>query len=1382
MNAILATIIPLVSEEIGKLLKDEVESLQKQYPGSTPFEAVEKAIANLLSKSKLPQELAQKLNLSALIAKISHFNANLVKAVFENPALKTLGDFAIQFDTAAIRKVVGNEFRHLADAVRTEVFKAAPMATVEGMVRNDKIPLISSDPAVKQDLVNVLQKLKSNPTSPVPLAVVAAKDPEVAKAVAPERLAAVRNELKTISRVHALSPTTKSMEHLMNKGLTTSSLIAQIPKADFVADAAEAITVPVAETVHAKAVETVFQNENLLLQILQMFQGTGLNVIDGPDPVATRKSAIQGQLSQQGLELNIENLFGSMDQCICDDCTTVYSAASYYVDLLNFLRNNNLDPLKPNLNNSVAGQPDAVDGTVLGKLLRRRPDLGNLQLTCENTNTVLPYIDLANEVMESFIVNLDSFSIDAKSGPQAMIDVFNVGTEDSSELLSEPHNVNYAAYCTLSTSVYPFTLPYHLPLSAAREFLKFLKVQRSDLLDAARHRPPVIKPNSTVTAVDLQTQLHDLQKTALDRQVTAELLGLTQEDYIILTKEAFFRDSWFNVTENINPGLTVDEYRCRIGVRDLAAYWGYSDLPSLLGTSDDPDLEFTGLQSVKAQLLPRSGISWIELTQIVQTTFINPLLPRGRDKKVFDDLKFSYRFLQSLVDTRQSDPRRRLGKLAEFLVQASKVISIAELLWVDSSATSSDPSGGPGTNGMSTANGTKHTKRSPNGCCCVDDDEVRDWVFDNFESMGGLVVLDFNEGPYLDNGNSGELKGYIFAAPLEGPTPPPIPPPGLTLFPNGAIGSLSSNGQITDPAGIVFATVSYKGAVLLGSALTGKTLSDAFPRYSFDVRDSAGTTIAIIRDGYLKVLTIDSSGNGVDAPVSWALNENMGSGCNIDNVRIQHLDGTPLGIDEWDKMHRFIRLWKKLGWSMGETDRAVIGLSNPALCDDSDPSAGGPTAPASTGAKKKPDFVPNDVTNVVNGDIDNILITFDDYTSSKYSSGKGSGSGCGSGGNGSKTWQPDITSCLMEQLAAMSQSLPLAGLSVEQLLCFWTDIPTIATGDASNTKSLYEKLFFTANLKSSDPVFGADANGDYFTGPAAKITDNLAAVMAAFKVKADDIRFLLGLTHDAFSVRNPDPIPDVLNITNLSKIYRIALLARVLGIQIYDVYRAISGLGNPFDSATNLYNMLWWWNIAAKVPFAWEDLRYVVDEVPTPTDPQTPDPKSVLATAKTLNDGIEQIKATYVVPVNALVDATDDIVKARLSLVMQDASVDKIRGLLNGTAQYAARTTKVPDSIAPAFIKAVQEVFPDGKVSYIPPVGDGSAQVQIMGILTHDEMENAKGLGDELASMAKADQGKTATVPKGAVRVKAAKVTKVQQNGKQMQADWDDALDRYVGD
>jgi hypothetical protein len=71
-----------------------------------------------------------------------------------------------------------------------------------------------------------------------------------------------------------------------------------------------------------------------------------------------------------------ETLFGSLDLCACEHCRSVYSPAAYLVDILHFLQKRTTD-----------------DKTALQVLFERRGDLGEIELTCENTNTVLPYID-----------------------------------------------------------------------------------------------------------------------------------------------------------------------------------------------------------------------------------------------------------------------------------------------------------------------------------------------------------------------------------------------------------------------------------------------------------------------------------------------------------------------------------------------------------------------------------------------------------------------------------------------------------------------------------------------------------------------------------------------------------------------------------------------------------------------------------------------------------------------------------------------------------------------------------------------------------------------------------------------------------------------------
>jgi len=74
-------------------------------------------------------------------------------------------------------------------------------------------------------------------------------------------------------------------------------------------------------------------------------------------------------------------LFGDLSSCSCRHCSSVLSPAAYLVDLLRTLRR--------------AGAGD--------QLRRRRPDIAQLELTCENTTTELPYVDLVLEVLENAV-------------------------------------------------------------------------------------------------------------------------------------------------------------------------------------------------------------------------------------------------------------------------------------------------------------------------------------------------------------------------------------------------------------------------------------------------------------------------------------------------------------------------------------------------------------------------------------------------------------------------------------------------------------------------------------------------------------------------------------------------------------------------------------------------------------------------------------------------------------------------------------------------------------------------------------------------------------------------------------------------------------------
>ncbi|WP_100902184.1 neuraminidase-like domain-containing protein [Nostoc flagelliforme] len=85
---------------------------------------------------------------------------------------------------------------------------------------------------------------------------------------------------------------------------------------------------------------------------------------------------------------NWSNLFATGDLCDCEHCRSVLSPAAYFADLLMFLKDRK------------AANPAL---TVKDILFRRRPDLGFLELNCDNALVPLPYIDVVCEVLEAAV-------------------------------------------------------------------------------------------------------------------------------------------------------------------------------------------------------------------------------------------------------------------------------------------------------------------------------------------------------------------------------------------------------------------------------------------------------------------------------------------------------------------------------------------------------------------------------------------------------------------------------------------------------------------------------------------------------------------------------------------------------------------------------------------------------------------------------------------------------------------------------------------------------------------------------------------------------------------------------------------------------------------
>ncbi|MBS0150492.1 MAG: peptidoglycan-binding protein [Nitrospira sp.] len=181
------------------------------------------------------------------------------------------------------------------------------------------------------------------------------------------------------------------------------------------------------------------------------------------DPLVSAVGALSSQVSDNA---TWSSLFGDVDYCACEHCRSIYSPAAYLVDLLAWLDTHELD-----------------GRTAFEQLDARRPDIKRIELSCDNTNTVLPYVDLVTEILEDRVLSFPT--VDGAQVPTA-------STATSAELFANPESLHTEVYDEhLAKEVYPWVLPFDLWGELGRVYFEHLGVRRSDLMEAlARQNTP----------------------------------------------------------------------------------------------------------------------------------------------------------------------------------------------------------------------------------------------------------------------------------------------------------------------------------------------------------------------------------------------------------------------------------------------------------------------------------------------------------------------------------------------------------------------------------------------------------------------------------------------------------------------------------------------------------------------------------------------------------------------------------------------------------------------------------------------------------------------------------------------------------------------------
>jgi hypothetical protein len=378
------------------------------------------------------------------------------------------------------------------------------------------------------------------------------------------------SDFEAIQRIARVTLDYPVVKNLLGEGLDSAWAIARLPRQHFCEAMAPRIGLERAHATHAAAEGRALAAQ---LSFVQMRQA-----------IETLPFAIDGDLEQQRADTavalkqvaNARVLFGAQALCACKHCRSVLSPAAYFVDLLDLLDFGSSAKKKRRQHGSArvtrasAAQPGR---NALEVLLARRPDLDRVTLSCENTLTPLPYIDIVNEVLEGFIANENL--------------AHDTGNAHADELRAVPQYVNARAYERLATASYPMTLPFHRPLAVVRLYLGQLDVRRQDLLNAFLPEGPLSR--STRMAEALQTSPEEVPLIASpsrepwksygfeapgDAQnswlhflasvpVLLELLGVPYEDLVDALRTRFLNPTGSVTLSQAGTGCDLDTMQVR---------------------------------------------------------------------------------------------------------------------------------------------------------------------------------------------------------------------------------------------------------------------------------------------------------------------------------------------------------------------------------------------------------------------------------------------------------------------------------------------------------------------------------------------------------------------------------------------------------------------------------------------------------------------------------------------------------------------------------------------------------------------------------------------------------------------------------------------------
>ncbi|KAF7555142.1 hypothetical protein G7Z17_g2363 [Cylindrodendrum hubeiense] len=347
------------------------------------------------------------------------------------------------------------------------------------------------------------------------------------------------------------------------------------------------------------------------------------------------------------MNYNMSTIF-DLQSSPCEECCSVTGPAAYFVDLLNFLE---------------ASRYSSANGgshSLFEALMHRRPDLKHLKLSCANSKNMLPYISIVNEVLESFINSAE----DGSSSGEA-VEVVNETEEKAVADASPLQNREVSAFGKMESLMFPLDVfPFNQGLSAIELYLSAVGMTPFDVLTTFRSEARILASYRDALPEDKLSR-EDLLKEAeivYRRAATAESLNLRPMDVAAITQETIYTPRLMRKIMALRP--KGGELLLRgLEAPETCENWGYEDEMEMTDTSE---FNGTGLCFIRSQFMPRSGLSFEELLELLSSRYFGTrLVITNADKKKAFTGQISEMRLQSLNLAAEGPAKTTVGPLKE---------------------------------------------------------------------------------------------------------------------------------------------------------------------------------------------------------------------------------------------------------------------------------------------------------------------------------------------------------------------------------------------------------------------------------------------------------------------------------------------------------------------------------------------------------------------------------------------------------------------------------------------------------------------------------------------------------------------------------------------